>query len=271
MKHFCGFDSSRDLLFLRPRNPQATNPKISGSKSRDWARNLENGARNLETGGPKSRDWGSKSRGFFRVRGLQRTGCHEDCQGGLGCHLVFQTLADLAKAARGHTSLWAERVALYKGDKNCARDLYRTIDLPLESGHGLKSACPSPGLLCSAPFLSQVQRFQILSPLKQRSKEPLLLTIPVKLPDGSHGETQLPLQLPHLVLDYLMQACGLALPDSRVRRFWQHMDSVRDAWALSTADFRNASESLVWPLGYMAMRPACKSTTHPLIKSRGSS
>ena len=120
-------------------------------------------------------------------------------------------------------------------------------------------------------FLSQVQRFQILSPLKQRSKEPLLLTIPVKLPDGSHGETQLPLQLPHLVLDYLMQACGLALPDSRVRRFWQHMDSVRDAWALSTADFRNASESLVWPLGLYGDEACMQINNAPFDKITGSS
>ena len=53
------------------------------------------------------------------------------------------------------------------------------------------------------------------------------MTVPTKNADGSFGETQISMQLPHLVLDYLL-TCGLEISDQKVNNFWAHMDSVQD-------------------------------------------
>ena len=85
--------------------------------------------------------------------------------------------------------------------------------------------------------------------LSKLSKEPMLLTIPTKNLDGVIGESTIPIQLPHAVLEYLLGQCGLSLADETVIHFWRHMEEVGDTWALATRDYRAASPRLVWTLG----------------------
>ena len=81
------------------------------------------------------------------------------------------------------------------------------------------------------------------------TKEPTLITVPTKGADGATVESELPVILPHDLLNYLMSVCELRLDDEQVLAYWNHMDEVQDSWALSTKDFRAACRDPVWTLG----------------------
>ena len=80
-------------------------------------------------------------------------------------------------------------------------------------------------------------------------KAPTLITVPTKTPEGAVVESELPVILPHVLLEYLLKDCGLCLEDEQVLAYWRHMEEVQDPWALSTKDFRAASQEPVWTLG----------------------
>ena len=64
------------------------------------------------------------------------------------------------------------------------------------------------------------------------------------------GYAQLPLQLPHKVLEYLISDCGLHIRDELLQSYWDHLDEVNDEIAVNTRQFRAAcQEQQVWPLG----------------------
>ena len=58
-----------------------------------------------------------------------------------------------------------------------------------------------------------------------------------------------PVQLPHKLLEYLIQECHLTIPPALVRNYWDHLDSVQDAYAMTTKRFRDANARLIWPVG----------------------
>lgn len=60
----------------------------------------------------------------------------------------------------------------------------------------------------------------------------------------------LPVILPYDVMDYLIGSCHLPIDDLLLNKFWSHLDSVQDPWALSTSDFRKAAGANVIPLGF---------------------
>lgn len=60
--------------------------------------------------------------------------------------------------------------------------------------------------------------FQILQ------KEPLLVPVKVKNPDDSEQEAQLPVLLPHKILEYLISECGFHIDDDLVRKYWQGLE-----------------------------------------------
>ena len=78
---------------------------------------------------------------------------------------------------------------------------------------------------------------------------PTTITLPIKLEDGSVGSKPFPLQLPHNILRYLIETCGLSLPDDLLRAFWDHLDQTGDCWAASTKAFRQSVDRPTWPLG----------------------
>ncbi|CAK9009441.1 unnamed protein product [Durusdinium trenchii] len=51
-------------------------------------------------------------------------------------------------------------------------------------------------------------------------------------------------------MDYLIGSCHLPIDDLLLNKFWSHLDSVQDPWALSTSDFRKAAGANVIPLGF---------------------
>ena len=84
--------------------------------------------------------------------------------------------------------------------------------------------------------------------LTKRPKEPTMVKIKIKQPNDKVVPMDLPVILPHMILEYLLD-CGLTLSDQLVSSFWRHLESVNDEWAVSTAAFRATCDSHVWPLG----------------------
>ena len=80
-----------------------------------------------------------------------------------------------------------------------------------------------------------------------------MVQVSLKLPDGSKEKIKMPVQLPHLVLKYLLCDCGLHLQDKLVQKYWDHLESVNDDIALETKEFRRLAAAgtgaLCWPLG----------------------
>ena len=68
--------------------------------------------------------------------------------------------------------------------------------------------------------------------------------------DGSTMEMDFPLLLPEKVVKYLIEDCGLQVPPSRLKEYWEHLESLHDPWALETKAYRSASEVPVIPLGF---------------------
>lgn len=73
-----------------------------------------------------------------------------------------------------------------------------------------------------------------------------MVEITAKQPDDTVAPMNLPVLLPHHIVEHLLD-CGLHLDDQLVKSFWEHLELVGDEWALSTRDFRDACDSLVWP------------------------
>ncbi|CAJ1425208.1 unnamed protein product, partial [Effrenium voratum] len=115
-----------------------------------------------------------------------------------------------SQESRGRTSTWTARMASFTGCKNQARDFARAAKLPLE---------------------------------------PTFVTVAAKSPGGETTDYKLPVQLPHKLLEYLLE-CGLHIEDGIVNSYWNHLDSRQDEWALSTADFRKLEQNPVWTLGF---------------------
>ena len=159
------------------------------------------------------------------------------------------------KEAGGRTTVWTERLARLKGKKNHNRDFFRAVRLPLELRPGFQ-------------FSFSVVDVQLHAPVV-RSEEPTLIRVPTKDPHGKIGESLIPVQLPHRLLHYLMQDCGLTLPDSLVRKFWSHMDKLGDAWAQSTQAFRQAAGGLVWTLGLYGDDACMQINNDPFAKIIG--
>ena len=76
-----------------------------------------------------------------------------------------------------------------------------------------------------------------------------MITLPVKLDNGSVGSKPFPLQLPYNILGYLIEECGLALPGDLLNAFWDHLDQTADSWAASTKAYRESVGRQTWPLG----------------------
>ena len=80
-----------------------------------------------------------------------------------------------------------------------------------------------------------------------------MVQVSLKQLDGSKEKIKMPVQLPHLVLKYLLCDCGLHLQDKLVQKYWDHLESVNDDVALETKEFRRLAAAgtgaLCWPLG----------------------
>ncbi|CAK9083577.1 Uncharacterized protein SCF082_LOCUS39709, partial [Durusdinium trenchii] len=105
--------------------------------------------------------------------------------------------------ARGNTTSWTAKLASYRG-KNYSRDFWRNQNLPLE---------------------------------------PSRINVPVKMSDGSSSLEELPLQLPHHILEYLFNTCKLEIEKQSVLDYWNHLDSVGHSFAKSSKEFREARGS----------------------------
>ena len=80
-------------------------------------------------------------------------------------------------------------------------------------------------------------------------QEPTLVPVPVNTPDGKHCTAEIPVQLPHKVLEYLLQSCDLQIGDETLRRYWQHLEEVGDEMAMASRPFRAMVEKPVVPVG----------------------
>ena len=85
--------------------------------------------------------------------------------------------------------------------------------------------------------------FQILP------KEPLLVPVKMKNPDDSEQEVQLPVLLPHKILEYLILECGFHIDDQLVRKYWQGLEESQHELAVKTGHFRRLVDKPVLPLG----------------------
>ena len=95
-----------------------------------------------------------------------------------------------------------------------------------------------------------------------------MVTVPTKNQDGSLGESRIPMQLPHKVLDHLL-TCGLEISDRKVNKFWSHMESVGDSWTLSTKQFRDACAEPVWAVGLYGDEACMQINNAPYDKVAG--
>lgn len=77
------------------------------------------------------------------------------------------------------------------------------------------------------------------------------MKVPVKGtgPNGDVGYAEVPVQLPHRILEFLIAECGLQIPDELVKCYWQHLDDMSDEVAVNSRQFRAACSEPVWPLG----------------------
>ena len=67
--------------------------------------------------------------------------------------------------------------------------------------------------------------------------------------DGDPCTMAIPVQLPHKLLEFLIEDCKLTIPTDLVRNYWDHLDSVQDQYAATTKRFRDANSRLIWPVG----------------------
>ena len=91
----------------------------------------------------------------------------------------------------------------------------------------------------------------------------------MKLPNDKIGEMELPLILPHRIMEYLLNECSLVLSDALVESFWNHLDEVADTWATSTKDFRQAAMKKVWPLGLYGDEAVIGLQNNPYLQMMG--
>ena len=97
-------------------------------------------------------------------------------------------------------------------------------------------------------------------------KEPDRVSVKIKNLDGSCGEAQVPVQLPHKVLEYLLEKCELRLSDVDVANYWQHHESVGDELALISKEFRDLVGEPVWPVGLHGDDACMGLVNHPYDK-----
>lgn len=95
------------------------------------------------------------------------------------------------------------------------------------------------------------------------------MRITIKMPDESSLETLFPIQLPHKILEYLVSQCHLSCADLQVEKYWKHLESVGDDFALSTREFRRLARSPVWPLGIHGDEAAIGLINAPTNKING--
>ena len=95
------------------------------------------------------------------------------------------------------------------------------------------------------------------------------MRITIKMPDESSLETLFPIQLPRKILEYLVSQCHLSCADLQVEKYWKHLESVGDDFALSTREFRRLARSPVWPLGIHGDEAAIGLINAPTNKING--
>lgn len=61
--------------------------------------------------------------------------------------------------------------------------------------------------------------------------------------------TKVPCLLPEDILIYLVEKCGLQIPEESCRQYWEHMDSVGEEVAIKSKQFRDLSQNQIWPIG----------------------
>lgn len=71
----------------------------------------------------------------------------------------------------------------------------------------------------------------------------------MKAPDGSRKIAEVPLQLPHEVLDFLMRECDLPMSNPAMTTYWNHLESVQDEVAVTSRRFRACLDKPACPLG----------------------
>lgn len=80
----------------------------------------------------------------------------------------------------------------------------------------------------------------------------------------------LPLLLPYDIMDYLLGSCQLRIEERLINQFWNHLDSVRDPWALSTKQFRRSvGQEKVIPLGFYGDEACMSLVTDPFNQIYG--
>ena len=75
--------------------------------------------------------------------------------------------------------------------------------------------------------------------------------------------------MPYMIMEYLILSCQLTIADEVVNSYWSHLESVNDAWAISTQEWRRAVGGGVWPLGLYGDEAALGLITDPYLKIYG--
>lgn len=103
-----------------------------------------------------------------------------------------------------------------------------------------------------------------------QSEEPSRINVPVKMSDGSSSLEELPLQLPHHILEYLFNTCKLEIEKQSVLDYWNHLDSVGHSFAKSSKEFREARGSgQVVPIGLYGDSACLGLVNQPMAKVLG--
>ena len=81
-----------------------------------------------------------------------------------------------------------------------------------------------------------------------RSKEPVFVTVKGKDKHDEPMDMELPILLPHQILEHLISKCQLEIPDSLVNQYWQKLETSGDELALKSKTYRELAGP-VWPVG----------------------
>ncbi|CAK9106700.1 Uncharacterized protein SCF082_LOCUS49697 [Durusdinium trenchii] len=165
--------------------------------------------------------------------------------------------------AKAWGSLCMKSLLVLAGDFNFG-PLERDVTEKLASGE-------SRG--CTGPWTEKLASYAPGNASRDfKRNEPVMVEVAAKVETGStdSGRMNLPVILPYDVMDYLIGSCHLPIDDLLLNKFWSHLDSVQDPWALSTSDFRKAAGANVIPLGFYGDEACIGLVTDPYNQIYGS-
>ena len=81
------------------------------------------------------------------------------------------------------------------------------------------------------------------------SKEPSFIPVTCKNNFDEPIEMELPVLLPHKILEHLLLKCELALEDGLVQKYWENLEKSGEESALKSKEYRQVVGEQVWPVG----------------------